>query len=324
MGIPMADIGRSACGIAEYMSDRKRFCRKIQRLLRNPTAATMGSRDLHLACRLLLLSCMKRLMRSLGSVPMMMFMLTGNCGRGSDGTGQAASAVEAVDSADVVQNEGAVFVAGTDSLTLQMTGEQAAVSAAGSAKTFGQPSGCVTASASGATVTYTFNDCTGPFGLVHVTGTVVVEYSLAAGGILAHATANDLLVNGASMDIDAQALYSVSGTTRRLAVTTAGAGTGPRGSAITRSGNYVLTWDAATSCLGLDGNWSTTIGGYQWWTQVSGFDKCGSQCPAAGGSISHHGGLSGITVQVELDGSAIASWSASNGRSGKIGLFCQP
>src|SRR5262249_29562189 len=145
---------------------------------------------------------MKRIMKSLGTVPMMMFLLTGNnCGRGgSDGnTQQTGSATEALDSAEVVQSEGAVFVAGTDSLTVQMSGEQAAVSAAASAKTFWQPSGCVTASASGTTVTYTLNDCTGPFGLVHVSGTVVVTYSLALDGIHAHATANDLMVNGASI-----------------------------------------------------------------------------------------------------------------------------
>src|SRR5262249_17195640 len=102
---------------------------------------------------------MKRIMKSLGTVPMMMFLLGGNCGRGgSEGnTQQTGSATEALDSTEVVQSEGAVFVAGTDSLSVQMTGEQAAVSAAASAKATWQPSGCVTASASGATVTYTLN-----------------------------------------------------------------------------------------------------------------------------------------------------------------------
>ena len=257
---------------------------------------------------------------------MMMFLATGNCGRGSDGGGQTntGSATEALDSADVVQSEGAVFVASTDSLSMQMTGAQAATNAAVSAKTFWQPSGCVTASASGATVTYTLNDCTGPFGLVHVTGTVVIEYSLALDGIHAHATANDLMVNGATLDIDAQAVFSINNGTKRLAVTTSGNGTGPFGNAITRSGNYVLTWNAATSCLGLDGSWATTIGAHQWSTQVSAFSKCGAQCPAAGGSISHHGGLSNVTITVDFDGSATADWSTSNGYSGTINLLCQP
>ena len=255
---------------------------------------------------------------------MMMFLLTGNCGRGSDGSGSTdtGSATEALDSSDVVQNEGAVFVAATSSVSVQMDGTQAATSAAASAKTFWGPSNCVTASASGATVTYTLNDCTGPFGLVHVTGTVVVEYSLAADGIHAHATANGLMVNGATMNIDAQAVYSQNGTQKRLSVQTTGTGTGPRGNAITRSGNYTLTWDAATSCLGLDGQWATTIAGYQWSTQVSAFEKCAAQCPAAGGSISHHGGLSGITITVDFDGTATAHWSTSNGHSGTVGLFC--
>ena len=256
---------------------------------------------------------------------MMMFLLTGNCGRGTDGSGtgdNTGSATEALDSTDVVQNEGAVFVASTANLTLQMDGTQAATAAAASAKTFWGPSNCVTASANGATVTYTLNDCTGPFGLVHVTGTVVVQYSLAADGIHAHATADNLMVNGATMDIDAQAVYSQNGTQKRLAVTTSGSGTGPRGNSITRTGNYVLTYDSASNCLGLDGQWATNIAGYQWSTQVSAFEKCAASCPAAGGSITHHGGLSGITITVDFDGSATASWSTSNGHSGTIGLLC--
>ena len=270
---------------------------------------------------------MKRIMKSLGTVPMMMFLLTGNCGRGgSDGNTQqqTGSATEALDSAEVVQSEGAVFVAGTDSLSVQLSGEQAAVSAAASAKTAWQPSGCVTASASGATVTYTLNDCTGPFGLVHVTGTVVVQYSLAADGIHAHATANGLMVNGASIDIDALAVFSMNNGTKRLAVTTTGAGTGPFGNAITRSGNYVVTRTAATSCFGLDGSWATTVADHQWSTRVTALSKCGAQCPAAGGSISHHGGLSNVTITVDFDGSATADWSTSNGYSGTINLLCQP
>jgi hypothetical protein len=119
-------------------------------------------------------------------------------------------------------------------------------------------------------------------------------------------------------------VFSINGGTKRLAVVTSGSGTGPFGNAISRSGNYVVTWNDATSCFGLDGSWATTVANHQWSTQVSALSKCGAQCPAAGGSITHHGGLSNLTIHVDFDGSATADWSTSNGYSGTINLLCQP
>jgi hypothetical protein len=265
------------------------------------------------------------MLRTLGALPMMMILSTGNCGGGGTTADPSTeSATEAIDTTDVVQSESAVFVASTDGLNPSMGTDALAGAASDRAKAFWQPAGCLTATARAAEVTYTLNDCTGPFGLVHVTGSVVVDYSLATDGIHAHAVANGLSVNGADMNIDAQAVYSISGTTKRLQVATTGTGTGPRGSAIARTGSYTVTWDPTTSCVGLDGQWQTTIAGLQWSTQISGLDKCGSHCPAAGGTVTHHGGLSNITVTVDFDGSANADWSTSTGRTGTVSLFCTP
>jgi hypothetical protein len=101
-------------------------------------------------------------------------------------------------------------------------------------------------------------------------------------GIHADANATGLLVNGATLNLNSQATYSVSGTAKKLVVSTDGGGTGPRGNTITRHGSYTLTWDDATACGTLDGNWSTGIDNATWSTR----------------------------------------WTSSRGRSGTIGLFC--
>jgi hypothetical protein len=231
-------------------------------------------------------------------------------------------AEQAVDSADVSSNEAAILYASVDVTTPEMSAEEAATAAWTNAGVYWQPAGCIVASQDGATVTYEVTDCTGPFGLVHVSGMVVVVYSVAADGLHAVATADALDVNGGSMDVDAEGILSFDGSTRVLDVTTHGEGVGPRGTAFTRDGDYTVSWDPDTECFGLDGSWSTTIGLRRWSTDVSAFDKCGEGCPAAGGHVSYHGGLSGVTVDVDFDGSSTAAWESSRGSSGTIDLFC--
>src|SRR5262249_31789769 len=153
-------------------------------------------------------------------------------------------------------------------------------------------------------------DCSGPWGLVHVTGAVVVTYSIALDGLHATATASDLSVNGATADINAAAIYQVSGTTKTLTVTTMGSATGPRGNSLARQGAYALSWDAAAGCAALDGKWSTTIAGFTWSTTVSGLKKCVDTCPTAGGSITQVRPLAGVSITITFDGSDVARWSS--------------
>src|SRR5262249_17464744 len=136
-----------------YLGDRTIEGRapKNPTLREKPTPVASAFRYLRLVLRLLFSPGMKRLLKCLGTVPMMMLMLTGNCGRGSSGgdNPERGSASEALDTTTVVQSEGAVFVAGTDSVDVQMSGTQAATAAAASARTYWQPSACVTSTASG-------------------------------------------------------------------------------------------------------------------------------------------------------------------------------
>jgi hypothetical protein len=105
-------------------------------------------------------------------------------------------------------------------------------------------------------------------------------------------------------------------------VTGHASGTGPRGRDFERDGDYVFTWDAATSCVSLDGDWATDVEGARWTTAVRGYSRCAGACPAAGGSIAWSSALARLTVT--YDGSSTASWSADarRDRTGTIELLC--
>lgn len=230
-------------------------------------------------------------------------------------------ASQASDSTDVVSGESAMLIATTEGADPSMSAEEAATAASDHATRFFQPEGCLTAVVSGRTVVYTLNDCTGPYGLVHVTGDVTVEYNIQGDGLGFTASADALDINGASVDIDNQGVYRKVGTRHEITGSVSGRGVGPRGNAFSRSGNRTVTWDPESACLTLDGSWMTDVDGKSWTTVVDGFSKCGGACPATGGSIewaSDRGSL-----RVDYDGTDIAAWSTDKGREGTVELYCE-
>jgi hypothetical protein len=258
-----------------------------------------------------------------------MFVLLGSsliaCARNGANVDSAESAV---DSQESVEDEGNVMMASVDGADMSaltaLTGDQVAARIALNAQTRWNPAGCATATASGSNVTVTLNDCTGPRGLLHVTGELDLAVSVSLSGeISVHATSTALMVNRAVLDIDATATYAVSGTTHTLQVQTQGSGTGPRGNDVEHSGNYTITWDTASDCRSIAGMWSTTITG----TNVSAersndvnLMRCGTGCPT--GMLTHHF-LGGASMTVTFDGTAVAQWSTSAGKTGTINLTCQ-
>lgn len=240
------------------------------------------------------------------------------CGEGED----AGFAAEALDSVEGSSTESALAVPAFEGADPQVTAAQMAQSAASRAGTFYQPPGCVTASSLQNTVTWVLKDCTGPRGMVHVTGTVVAVITGAANAErTAHVTSTGLQVNGATVDVDSEVVWMKSGAFRTVTVTTSSKGTGSRGNAFTHSGSWTSTWD--DTCISLDGAWSTQAGLRKWSTTVAGWKRCEGMCPSAGGSIVYAGGLNDVTVTVTASGGPTAAWTSSRGRSGTVDLYCQ-
>lgn len=252
------------------------------------------------------------------------------CMRGGS-TDNVDSASAAVDSQESVSDESDIMIASVDGSTpsgiAALEADQIAATIA--ANVAGRwPSGCATAVQTGADVTITYNDCTGPRGLVHVTGELDLTVSISsANGISVHATASDLEVNLATIDFTADGTLTTSGTMQSLAVIASGSGTGPRGNAIDHNGNYTVTWDSSDACRTIDGSWSTDLT-----TPVASAERantvdlmrCGDACPS--GTFMHKY-LGGAVLNLTFNGTATASWTATVGAtttSGTIALTCTP
>jgi len=205
-----------------------------------------------------------------------------------------------------------------------LTGDQVAAHIAANASTRFTPAGCATATATGSNVKLTLNDCTGPRGLLHITGELDLTASVALDGTISvHAAATALMVNRATIDIDSDATYAVSGTTHTLTVQTMGSGTGPRGNDIDHTGQYTITWDVSSECRSIAGHWSTEFSNGSASAARSNdvnLMRCAGGCPT--GMLTHHF-LGGASLTVTFDGSNVAQWSASTGKSGSVTLSCQ-
>lgn len=240
------------------------------------------------------------------------------------GDTDTASAEGAIDSTDSTQSESAM-------LSAAMDGSEAAPGVApavptpqgvadwidGHIATRFLPAGCAVATESGLTVKVTFSNCTGPRGLREINGEVDFTISAGTGGaidVAAHAA--DLQVGAATMSFDSTAAYTVSGSTKSLAVVTHGEGTGPLGNQIIHDGDYTATWDA--TCVSVDGSWSTEVGEKSRSTTAS-VMKCQNACPT--GTITRDTFL-GRTITITFDGTNVATWETSAGRSGTVSLPC--
>jgi hypothetical protein len=247
----------------------------------------------------------------------------------------ATTAAEGLDAAQGVNDEAAVLeltTEGSDSAAVAVVAGRSGVSAAPPtadqvatymANHVGaelQPATCHSVTTNGATDVFSYNDCTGPRGLTHMTGTMTVTYSVDVQGVHAHSTATSFVINQSTLDIDATATYTATSGSRSLTVTSTSSGTGPLGHSVTRQGSYTVTW--TSTCHTLDGSWSTTANGLTGSLTVTQVTRCSGHCPEAGGSVTHTK-LSGVTVTITYDGTAIAHWT-SGSKSGSIQLSCLP
>jgi hypothetical protein len=259
---------------------------------------------------------MNRLLLPIGCTTLL--ALSGCEGSDDDTT----DAEQAMDSVDVSQREAALVVASTHPLEPQMSAEEAASAAALSAPLVYRPAGCVTTLVQGTAITYTLDDCTGPFRMNRIDGKVEVVYSVGAGGLHAQTTARDLRIGPVTLDVASEGSFSVEGAWRKLRVSTRGVGTGPRGHRIERDGAYTVKWNKVEGCVGFEGAFETRAGERRFETTATGLSRCAGECPAAGGEIVHEAIHKGLRIQLDFDGTDTARWTSSGGGEGTIGLFC--
>jgi hypothetical protein len=247
------------------------------------------------------------------------------CMRNGD---EEVSAESALDSADSVHAEGNLMMANIDGADMTaaaaLTPEEIAVRIAGNIG-LRWPSSCRTIETNGNAITITYNDCTGPRGLFHVSGQLVLTVQLKLdGSILVHGSSGDLTVNDAHLVVDVDATYSLSGTNHVLTVSTQGSATGPRGNDLEHVGDYTITWDTLSQCGSLVGSWATeaTLADGTTASRSTNVNmmKCAGACPV--GTVMRTF-RNGVSLTVTFDGTAEASWETSTGRSGTVALVCR-
>jgi hypothetical protein len=189
------------------------------------------------------------------------------------------------------------------------------------------PAGCVTETADLASskVTYVYSDCTGPWGLVHLTGTVEVTYSSTGpDNLTLDFSASDFQINRATLSTwTATAVVTATGSTRSMTWNASLAGTTGGGRAFTRTNQKDISWNVGTSplCVSVSGTSQGTVSGLDLKTTVAGYQRCQGACPASGSDITIEDVANGDEVDIKYDGGPTATVTlTAGGKTDQINL----
>lgn len=218
----------------------------------------------------------------------------------------------------------AAFTLGTGDFSHPVASVKAASNVAG----FFTPQSCIVADTdlTALSVKYTLSGCTGPWGLVKVSGVVTVVYASGADGLA-------LDVTGSSLEFDtsrpshgraslhATATATSNGGAREMKWNATLDGTTARGNAFSRTADWDVEWQVGESCIALDGAAQGEVKGRALNTHISNYRRCQGECPAAGGMITISNDA-GQEVSLTFDGSATATFTDASDRETRIDLAC--
>jgi hypothetical protein len=175
------------------------------------------------------------------------------------------------------------------------------------AKAFYRPAGClvVTDDAANKKATYVFSDCTGPYGLIHITGEVDVTYSSSGGNQLTlNYSANSLQINRSTINWTATANVTGNGLARDMIWDGKFDGTTAHGRAFNRTNHKEYKWTVGQACLSVAGSSDGTVTSHELKTDVINFSICKGGCPEAGSEIK----VTDVSASKVYD----LKWNASN------------
>lgn len=178
------------------------------------------------------------------------------------------------------------------------------------------PQGCLTttADAPNKTVTYDFQGCAGPYGLLGIRGKVVARYDTPEPNHLVFdLTATDLKVNRATVDWNAHADIVARGAQRTMTWKATLSGTTARGKAIERQNQKTVSWTVGEQCVALSGTSEGNLTGKRVKIEIPSYKRCRGSCPEAGSEIKVTNVDSGKTVSVRY-GAADAVYTNANGK----------
>ncbi len=205
----------------------------------------------------------------------------------------------------------------------QMTLSAAVASQADVAK-YAQPAGCLTTSVAGNVVTYTFDHCTGPWGLVKVTGQETATFSPGdAGAVVVDLASQSLEADGIPIEHDAHVTISFQAGVRQVTWLGSYAGTTAKGRKVKHSSDLTLLADA-NQCFTLKGTTDTTIGLRGLSVQYEGLERCGARTSCPTGTVVATGKLSRMRVTLTFDGTTEGLATGQLGGEKSFPIDCTP
>jgi hypothetical protein len=187
------------------------------------------------------------------------------------------------------------------------------------------PSTCAVKTANGDALEVQYDDCTGPFGDLHLMGSADATFTTGSSCdevVAAVHDGGDLTGNGAPIRYEATAKVTVDGGQADVAWngtweadTWAGHATG--------SNEVDLTQDLSSFCITGSGSGDATVSGFELTANIDGYAVCPNACPTAGhvDLAAKDGAWSG-TVSLTFDGSSTAHAIGTRGQAFDVPLVC--
>jgi hypothetical protein len=191
------------------------------------------------------------------------------------------------------------------------------------------PAGCATRAkdpTNPLVVVVTLNGCTGPFGLVKLSGELISTFSKnAGGGLHIEVASKDLTANGRPVTESGSGDVTVSGTTRTVAWKGAWTRENLKGETVSHTTDVTLTIDASTECRTANGTAQTNVGTREIDSAMKSYEICklpsgADGCPT--GEITHTRVAKDATLTIDFDGTDQAKVTGPRGNSIEVPLVC--
>jgi hypothetical protein len=252
------------------------------------------------------------------------------CASKSPNTASSSAAVENGDG-----SEASASIAQTsrfeEMIASPITSQDPATAAANVAAAQWWPAGCATRvkdPTNSSVVHIHLADCTGPFGLEHHTGEIVVTFSKNADGSLhAQAASSNMTVNGHAVTYSRDADITVSATERTVKANGAWTRENAKGETISHTSNTTTVLDIASKCRTTNGTAVTKVDERENDAKITDYKICRKPdgldgCPS--GTVTHTHKLSGHVITATFDGTAKAELTGAKGGMVAVSLVCTP
>jgi hypothetical protein len=202
---------------------------------------------------------------------------------------------------------------------------EAAAARAASRPSHLYPQECAVKTSDGPTVHMTLNDCTGPFGRVHLNGGLDAAFSPGQ-SCAVHAEIEDdgtLTGNGKPVDYQASADIVTRPGERDVTWAAHWTATTKRGRQVEQQSSLNIVVNDSTDCLDIVGTTNGHVDEYPFGTVIDGLVVCPGKCPSAGTvSAKFEGKYRDIDLTVRFDGSDTAHVTGKKGRQFDVKMVC--